>query len=235
MRSSLASAPLITLDSVDSTQNHAANLLKQGQPVGAVLALQQTAGRGRFGRAWHSPPGECLAVSLVFSDYANHHKPYLIGMALAVACAKAFEAQVQWPNDIVFGNRKLGGILTELMPNAQGHQVPVVGVGLNLNQNDFPEEISEIATSMLRELKTAVEPIAALENILDSFCSLPEVTTWRDLEPHWLPLDATPGKRYRLQDGRSSTALRIGAEGELIALVEGHEEHILAADAMLPQ
>ncbi len=233
MQSPLHDAPLYELETVDSTQSYAANLLKSGEPVGGVLALEQTEGKGRFGRKWHSPPGECLAVSLVFNNYAKHPRPYLIGMSLAVACARAFKAQVQWPNDVVFNGRKLGGILTELLPDNNDRQIPIVGVGLNLNQQSFPEEIVMSAASVVMSHGMEVDPQEALARILQQFETLREAESWADLATWWARYDATPGKRYTLHDGREGIAQSIGPEGELICTVDGKEERVLAADAIM--
>lgn len=226
MQSPLERGPLITLKSTDSTQNAAAALIREGKPVGALLALEQTAGRGRFGRPWSSPPNQCLAVSLVF---APHPRPYLMGMALAVACAEAFGCQVQWPNDVVYGGKKLGGILTEIVPES----IPLVGVGVNLTDAAYPPELSETATSLIATMGKVLDPQEALRRILKSFSQLPDITTWQDLAAAWSRVDATPGKQYRLQDGRVGTAQRIGADGELICLIAGKEHRVLAADAIL--
>jgi BirA family biotin operon repressor/biotin-[acetyl-CoA-carboxylase] ligase len=233
VRSPLHSQPLIQLDTVNSTQSYAGDHLRRGEPVGAVLAMEQTAGRGRFDRTWHSPPGECLAVSLVFTDYANHPRPYLIGMALAVAAAQAFDANVRWPNDIVIGERKLGGILTELLPDAKGIQVPVVGVGINLNQSQFPPDISDLATSVRLAHGHQTTPEAALTSLLAEFTHLGEIKTWQDLAPHWMKRDTTPAKKYRLHDGRESIAIGIGSNGELECEVDGVRTQVLAADALM--
>ena len=233
MTSSLHSADLIVLESVDSTQRYAAEQIKGGEFLGGVLALEQTEGKGRFGRKWHSPPGECLAVSLVFTNYAKYPRPYLIGMSLAVACARAFRAQVQWPNDVVIHGRKLGGILTELLPNAEGQLIPVVGVGLNLNQSAFDDEIADVAISLVMAHGLEVEPTEALARIMQQFETLREVQTWSDLAHYWERYDATEGKRYTLNDGRIGIAKSIGPDGELICDVDGHEERVLAADALM--
>lgn len=230
MRSPLETGPLVVLDSVDSTQNHAAVLLRQGSPVGAVLSLEQTAGRGRFGRPWSSPPGQCLAVSLIFEP---HPRPYLLGMALAVACAEAFGCQASWPNDVVAAGRKLGGILTEMLSDAQEQSRPVVGVGLNLSNAALPPELAETATSLESITARLWTPQEALDAILGRFILIPTLTSWQDLASRWKAVDATPGKQYRLQDGRVGSAMRVGEEGELICEVEGIEQSVLAADALL--
>ncbi len=233
MTSPLHEEPLIQLDSVDSTQTFAGEMLRKGEYVGGVMAFEQTEGRGRFGRKWHSPPGECLAVSLVFKNYIGHPRPYLIGMSLALAAARAFKAQVQWPNDVVARGRKLGGILTELMLDEKDRLVPVVGVGINLGQQSFPEDIAETATSVILEHGLEVEPMYALDLILHQFESLREAQTWGELAKWWERFDATAGKRYTLQDGREGIAKGIGPEGELLCTVDGQEVTVLAADAVL--
>jgi len=232
MESPLHFAPLIVLDSVDSTQAVAGQLLARGDDVGGVMAMEQTGGKGRFGRKWYSPPGECLAVSLIFRNYEKHPRPYLIGMSLAVACARAFKAQVQWPNDVVIRGRKLGGILTELMPDPLCNLIPVVGVGINLNQSTFPDDIASLATSVVLEHGLEIEPEQALDLVLQQFESLREAESWADLAKWWERYDSTAGKSYKLQDGREGIAKSIGPEGELICDVGGSEERVLAADAI---
>ena len=233
MQSPLHDWPLIVMDSVDSTQRVAAEMLKAGEPVGGVMALEQTAGKGRFDRQWSSPQGECLAVSLVFTNYIGHPRPYLIGMALALASARAFKAEVQWPNDVTIRGRKLGGILTEMVADKDGRTVPIVGVGLNLLQFEFPPEIAETATSVILAHGQEVEPDEALARVMQQFETLREVETWHDLANWWARYDTTPGKKYRLQDGREALAKRIGDEGELICVVDGEVQTVLAADALL--
>jgi BirA family biotin operon repressor/biotin-[acetyl-CoA-carboxylase] ligase len=168
----------------------------------------------------------------VFPHYADHPRPYLIGMALAVACARAFHAQVQWPNDVVSHGRKLGGILTEMLQSADGKPVPVVGVGVNLNQASFPEAIAHIATSVKQESGYNLAPQEALDWMLSCFSELPEARSWTELSDAWSRLDATEGKAYRLQDGRQGVAQGIDAAGALICEVSGQTEKVLAADAI---
>src|SRR5689334_685908 len=191
MTSPLHIADLIVLDSVDSTQRHAADLIKSGEFAGGILALEQTEGKGRFGRKWYSPPGECLAVSLIFTNYAKHPRPYLIGMSLAVACARAFKAEVQWPNDVVIRGRKLGGILTELLPNDKGVLIAVVGVGINLNHMSFDDEVAHLAISLQLAHGLAMEPLEALQRMMQQFETLREIQSWSDLAATWQRYDAT--------------------------------------------
>lgn len=232
MRSPLESGPWQTLDEVESTQDVASTLLAQGQSVGVVFARHQSRGRGRFQREWVSSPGESLTMSLVFSAYADHPRPYLIGMAVACAAAGVAHCQLQWPNDLTMHGLKLGGILTELVPDNTGRKIPVVGVGINLNQTEFPPEISERAVSLfqIRGATSGGEAIARA--VVDRVSRMPEPKGWTDLEPVWALFDVTPGKRYNLADGREAVALRVGPDGELLCAIDGESATVLAADAV---
>lgn len=233
MRSPLDDGPLIVLDEVESTQDAAARMIRSGEPVGAVMARSQTAGRGRLGRTWYSPPDECLAVSLVFTAYANWPQPYLIGMATAVAAAEALDLNVRWPNDLWLSGFKAGGILTELIQDPLGRSIPVVGLGLNLSQRSFPADIADRVTSLMLSRGSALPAQNALDEILSCLEILPEPLTWATIEPRWMRHDVTPGKHYKLPSGVEGTALGVGPDGELLCSVGESVERVLAADALV--
>ncbi len=130
-----------------STMIEAARLASQGAPSGtAVVADEQTAGQGRLGRTWHSAPGDGLYVTVVLR--VPELKP-AITMALGVAVADAIEevsgvkADLRWPNDILIGDRKLAGILTQYE-----HGAVLAGIGVNVNHLEFSGEMRAIATSL---------------------------------------------------------------------------------------
>lgn len=112
---------------VGSTNRVAADLVRAGAPDGVVVgADHQTAGRGRLGRPWESRPGASLLVSVILRP-----APALVTLAAGVAAAEAcagVEVRLKWPNDLMLGDAKLGGILSELVGDAA-----VVGLGLNLS------------------------------------------------------------------------------------------------------
>jgi BirA family biotin operon repressor/biotin-[acetyl-CoA-carboxylase] ligase len=228
----LISGRWVEFDEVDSTQNLAAQMLASGEDVGVVFAHNQVSGRGRFGRPWFSQRGESLTASLVFHDYADHPLPHLIGMSVAVAAAGALFSQLRWPNDLIIGGRKVGGILTELLPDAQNRRVPVVGLGLNLNQTSFPEEIAEIATSLSIAHGKTFEAEAVLRLILSRLQELPEPDSWSSLAPIWNVFDKTAGKMYRLADGALANAVGVGSDGQLLCSVDGESRIVLAAEAV---
>lgn len=223
----------LVLDEVSSTQDIAAELLSKGDRMPSViLARHQTAGKGRLGRTWLSSKGGSLAASIPFTGYAGHPRPWLVGMALAAAAAGALHCQVRWPNDLTVGGEKLGGILTELLPDHAGNLVPVVGIGVNLGQIDFPAELDGIATTLADHVGKPATPEEALHAILERVEDMPEPTTWHVIEPIWRPFDDTPGKRYRTPSGVDAVGLGIGPEGELIASVGGETTSIRAAEAI---
>lgn len=150
---------LVWLESVDSTNNYAKTLARQGAPEGTIVfANGQTGGRGRLGRRFASPFGTGLYASLILRPdclpQQLMHLTCAAGLAAsnAVKSACGVEPGIKWTNDLVLGKRKLGGILTEMNVDAATGRVAwaIVGIGINCNQEivDFPPEIREIATSL---------------------------------------------------------------------------------------
>ncbi len=191
------------------------------------------AGRGRFGRVWYSEPGDSLTMSIAFTDYPDLPRPWLVGMAAACASALTVGCQVRWPNDLVFQGRKLGGVLTEIVLDSAGRRVPVVGIGVNVAQAVFAPELAPVATSCrLSGLGHGMDSPQLSRSILDALGSVPEPLEWTAISGIWEQIDATPGKRYRLADGREGAAVRVGPTGELVCDVGGAEVVVLAADAL---
>lgn len=230
MRSPLEDGAWHDYDEVLSTQDVAAHEAKAGRG-GVFFSRDQTLGRGRFGREWISEPDQSLTMSLAYLAYADHPRPYLVGMSIAVACAAVLRLEVAWPNDVIAGGRKVGGILTEIVTDDRGRRVPVVGVGLNLNQKAFPQEIADIATSVALYNGGSYSPRAVAEEVVARLATLPEPDGWADVSAVWSLFDHTPGKSYVTHEGDRALALGIGPEGQLICSVDGEMREILAADA----
>ena len=144
-------APLFTiLPRVDSTNNYAmakvhAGLASHGM---AWMALEQTAGKGQRGRHWESAPGKNIALSLVVDpETLCGQPPFFLSALVALACADFMEQksgapiQIKWPNDLYWGDRKAGGILIENLYRGASWKFAIVGIGINLNQEGFGEEI----------------------------------------------------------------------------------------------
>jgi BirA family biotin operon repressor/biotin-[acetyl-CoA-carboxylase] ligase len=130
----------------------------QGEPEGAVfVAEEQTAGRGRGGHRWESNPSEGIYCSAVLRPHLTPADVLLISLATGLAVWEAVheitgvETDLRWPNDVLCGNRKVCGILIEMHAEATRVQHLVAGMGLNVNQHEFPPELRPIATSLRLE------------------------------------------------------------------------------------
>ncbi len=220
------------LPEVSSTQDVASDWVRTGSTGDVVLTHFQSGGRGRLGRRWHADPGDSLAMTLILRNYSQHPKPYLLGMAIAAAVAGVCHAQLRWPNDIVIGEMKLGGILTEIIRGPDRQSIPVVGIGLNLNQTTFPEELRGIATSLHLANGGNYQAKVIAEKVLARMELLPEPNEWADIAPIWQLFDRTPGKRYRLPSGEEAVGVAIGSDGQLLCTVNGESRSILAAEAI---
>jgi BirA family biotin operon repressor/biotin-[acetyl-CoA-carboxylase] ligase len=142
---------------VDSTNQWARSMASQGEEEGAVfIAETQTHGKGRLGRSWVSAPGMGLWVSLILRPRISPAELAVITVITAVAAAQAIktisgiQVQIKWPNDLVYQDRKLGGILAELNGEMDRVHYLIVGIGMNVNHEtaDFPSELAEKATSL---------------------------------------------------------------------------------------
>ena len=163
--------------SLDSTNDHLRALAKAGAPQGtAILADHQTAGHGRRGRSFHSPAGSGVYLSLLLRPDCPPSQLMHLTCAVAVAMCEAVEATagfrpgIKWTNDLVFGTRKLGGILTEIGFNSKGNvDWAIIGVGINCCQtaSDFPEEIREMAGSLSMITQAPIDRAKTAAAMLD--------------------------------------------------------------------
>jgi len=165
-------------DAIGSTNTEALDLARAGAPHGTlVIADRQTAGRGRMGRHWESPPG----VGLWFSWILRPELPLASGFLLTVAGALAVVettgrlagrlAQVRWPNDVMIGEKKVAGILAEARGDANRLEAVVLGIGVNVNQleADFPDELGGIATSLALSSGHSFDRSLVFAGIVESF------------------------------------------------------------------
>jgi len=162
-------------DELPSTNAKAFELAQEGAFHGeVVIAEVQTAGKGRRGRAWVSPAGKNLAMSVVLrpethapgSQEATPISPVRapeLTLVAAVALVETLadsgvEASIKWPNDVMVGGKKIAGVLTELSADVERVHFVVVGIGVNLNSelSDFPPEVAELATSVTIERRSPV-------------------------------------------------------------------------------
>ena len=210
----------------DSTIERAKALAEKGAPHGTlVTADEQSAGRGRQGRAWTAPPRSAVLMSLVVRDPRE-----VLPLIAAVAICEALpvECAIKWPNDVWLGRRKLAGILVEGRPQ-QGWAV--LGVGLNVRGTEFPEELRESAVSLQQAgIDTDVETtLGMLLPSLDRWLRAPQ----RAVLAAWRERDAIRGESVRWASGEGiaagiddSGALLVDTGGTRIVLQAG-EVHLL--------
>jgi len=151
---------------VDSTQNR---VKEPDFPFFVPLvARAQTAGRGRLGRRWYSPPGKGLYLSVKFpKGFFPEGDLGCLSLVVGLSVSRTVDAYalsgIKWPNDVYLRGKKVAGILTEV----SGPSV-VVGIGVNLNEERFPPELAPLATSIYRETQQRVDPDEFLELLLEN-------------------------------------------------------------------
>ncbi|MFP4660640.1 MAG: biotin--[acetyl-CoA-carboxylase] ligase [Halanaerobiales bacterium] len=183
---------LLVYDSLASTNEKAKELARQGYESGTiVIAEEQTAGKGRLGRQWYSPAETGLWLSIILRpDLLPIKSPYLTIIA-SLAVYQALEniidsigdaggilvqhedldkgLRIKWPNDILLNGKKVCGILSEMSAEMDHIKYAVVGIGININQNSFPEEIINIATSLRIEYQKSFRRVKLLKLLLTYF------------------------------------------------------------------
>lgn len=178
-------AELHWFDSIGSTNDHLKALARQGAPHGtAVIAGHQTGGKGRMGRTFESPEGKGVYLSLLLRPSAAPEQLMHLTCAAAVAMCDALEAAcgirpgIKWTNDLVWGKRKLGGILTELGLGAGGAvDYAIIGIGINCSQKDedFSAEVRSIATSLASVTNLSIDPSAVAAAMLDALVRMDRI------------------------------------------------------------
>ncbi|HEX5615599.1 MAG TPA: biotin--[acetyl-CoA-carboxylase] ligase [Acidimicrobiia bacterium] len=191
---------------IDSTNRYLLDEAARGAAEGIVaVADSQSAGRGRLGRQWQSPPDASLLASVLLRPaLATEHVPLLV-TAAALAAADAVEGlsgivvRLKWPNDLVVGARKLAGVLAEAIPG----QAVVVGMGLNVQWDVVPPELDGIATACNLESDVAVDRVDLLVEWLtryDARIGALATPDGRDrLRADALARSATIGRRVRVE------------------------------------
>lgn len=221
--------PVHHFETLDSTNDLAKELAVQGAPEGTVVVAEaQTGGRGRLGREWNSPPGVGLYVSLVLRPMLPPMELPQITLTTAVAVVRAVHRVtgvapgIKWPNDLLVNGKKLGGILTEMETESDRIRHVVVGLGLNVNNPEFPPELAATATSLTLTAGGTFSRVNLLKAWLEEFEELygrflnqgfPEI-----LE-EWKGYTVTLGRAVTVRQGPreiSGQALDVAPDGALL-------------------
>ncbi|WP_455721534.1 biotin--[acetyl-CoA-carboxylase] ligase [Agathobacter sp.] len=158
LKTKWAGQEMMYFDTIDSTNTKAQELAEKGYPSGTlVVADQQVSGKGRRGRGWVSPSGTGIFMTLMIKPDINPNNASMLTLVAALAVAKAIkdvtqeDAKIKWPNDIVVNGKKVCGILTEMSAQFDYINHIVIGIGINVHNESFPEEISSVASSLMIE------------------------------------------------------------------------------------
>jgi BirA family biotin operon repressor/biotin-[acetyl-CoA-carboxylase] ligase len=240
--------PVHYVTEIASTNDYAAALAERGAPEGTiVIASAQTAGRGRLGREWYSPPGAGLYFSIVFrTAEAAKYLTLAAGVAVAggIRDATGLPLEIKWPNDVVTQTangpsrrRKVAGILAEGSTSAEGLQYVVLGIGINLSPVAYPSDLTDRASSVEAELGRPVDGGAILAAVLSALASeLPPLAAgdasallarWRALAPS--SRGATV-EYDRAGNRVAGIASGIADDGALLVRVGGTIERIVAGE-----
>lgn len=239
--------PLYFFTETSSTNDVAAALAERGAPDGAtVVAYAQTAGRGRLGREWFSPPGAGLYLSVVCRTAKAAPLLTLAGgvaVADGIREATGLPVQLKWPNDVVVesgvrpARRKLAGILAEASTGAEGIEYVVLGIGVNVRVAAYPAALADLATSIETELGRRVDGGAVLAAILCTLSGLvgqlaagrPDemLARWRALAPS--ANGATVEWSARGETVRAMTA-GLADDGALLVRVGDRIERIISGE-----
>lgn len=221
------------MGAVASTQGEAAVLAAAGASEGTVVtATHQSAGRGRRGRGWLDAPGESLLMSVVLRPPIPPAEAPQLSLVAAVAVVDALgaagvRASIRWPNDVMVGERKICGMLPEAATTRQGTLDHVIlGIGLNINQRDFPEPIRALATSVRLETGRAHAVEAMLGTVLaalDGWYARFIEGGLGALLPAWLGRSQSIGRHTRAADGRAGVAVGLADDGALLLRTDNGE------------
>ena len=147
---------VLHFETIDSTNDYAKKIGNELRDGSVIISEEQTKGKGRLGRVWESKAGEGIWMSIILKPNIIPNKAPFITLIAGASIVKALnilgvDAKIKWPNDITINNKKLSGILTELSAEIERVNYIVVGIGMNVKDTDFEEELQDKATSLYKE------------------------------------------------------------------------------------
>lgn len=245
MNTTWAGKKVVYYDETDSTNNQAKAYGEKGEAHGTLfVADMQAAGKGRRGRVWVSPAGSSIYMTILLHPDVLPTKAPQLTLVMAMAVAEGIrkvtglETKIKWPNDVIVNGRKVCGILTEMSTEIDYINYVVIGDGINVNQETFPEEIRDTATSLKIETGSSVRRSVLIATIMECFEQFYEVfMTTEDLsglQERYNAMLVNLGREVRvLEPGNEyeAHALGINRTGELIVRTpDGQEKEIYAGE-----
>jgi BirA family biotin operon repressor/biotin-[acetyl-CoA-carboxylase] ligase len=237
-------------ETVDSTNDEAARQLAAGrQAPFVIVSREQTRGRGRFGRTWHSEANGNLYLSFAFRPQLPPERMQTFTLWMGVNLCEFVASYTQispglkWPNDILFNDKKAGGMLTEARIDADHIRDLVFGLGLNISSQTaaFPPEVARRAISLAEHAKDKLElnqfAAAVIGRVLDAYDRFVSGKYRKDFADLWNRFDYLKGKPVSLQHGSqqiNGTAIGIDEEGSLIVRTDrGKTERFRAGEVTM--
>ncbi len=242
---------LLCARELPSTNTVLKELAKQHAPHGSVAVCDhQTAGKGRIGRRWETPAGEALTFSVLLRPRLEPLKAQLCTLAAAVAvtravgeCCPGLAPRIKWPNDLVLGQGKCCGILSEMGMAGNTLDYVITGVGLNVNQLSFPRALEDKAVSLLGEMRRADPAAPALDRAvllrsflthMESVMDALETDGFEAFRSEYEAASATIGRQVQvLAPAETYTGLALGIDDTGALLVrreDGRSETVLCGD-----
>ena len=211
-----------------STNAEAKKMILNGAREGVILAKRQTAGRGRLGRSFFSENG--IFMSMIISPEKIPFNPGFLTSAVAAATCRAitekgFSVGIKWVNDILLDGKKICGILTEAVSLGSETLAYVVGIGINVGQSDFPEDIKDIAAALPLDEKEKSELFFRVLEQIDSALSEEKESILVYLKEKSTVLEK-PIRFFGAKDGEG-LALDLDGNGGLIVLTDENREIVL--------
>lgn len=234
---------IIYLNEVDSTNNYAKKVSDSLNADFLVVSDMQTLGKGRLGRSWDSPSGSSIFMSLCIKPDIAIEKASIITLVMAVSLCEAIEEiysiepLIKWPNDIVFNSKKISGILTEMSSDMDGIKYIISGVGINVNNKDFPDNIKETASSLFLETGTLMDRARLIASTVyhfyNNFNIFLKTEDMTDLKEKYEKHLANIGKEVKILDPKNkytATALGIDESGALLVNTDGKIKRIISGE-----
>ena len=235
---------IIRFKEVGSTNDIAVSLAEKGHPNGTiVIAESQSKGKGRLGRAWHSPPDANIYMSIILRPALPPDDVTIMTFLSAVSCARVIrketgvDVRIKWPNDLMASGRKMGGILLESKSERGRIIFFVVGIGINVNmkEEDFPLDLKAIATSVLMESGKISKKNPIIEGITDEMFFWLDVLKKGDrasIFKNWKALSDTLGEDVNVMTPNgliAGRAVTVDEKGRLILKTKKGELKIISA------
>lgn len=237
-------------DIVESTQLIAHEMARDGAEDGTVIiAEEQTSGRGRMARPWESAQGKGIWMTVIIRPNIPPHMAAPFTLVAAVAVTKAIKEistklvpEIKWPNDLLIDGKKCTGILTEMQSEPDRVQALLVGIGINVNhqQEDFSEDIHDIATSLSMEAGEMIpraQLIAKILYYLEQYSDLYVSEGFAPIKEMWEQASCTIGKQVEVSTLREifyGVAVGINTDGVLqVKLANGEVRSIYSGDVKI--